>query len=114
MHQGHHPATGQSAERADREGLGGGRPPAFDKHKYRDRNTVERAINLLRGYRAVATRYDCEFVYKGTFNVASINIWLRDLSARAHGTRPRLRISVDLGRTVVTATWSDEATPWIS
>ena len=61
------------------KGSAGGRPPAFDKHKYRDRNTVERAINLLRGYRAVATRYDKrEFVYKGTIDVASIKIWLRN------------------------------------
>ena len=44
----------------------------------KDRNTVERAINRLRGYRAVATRYDKrEFVYKGTIDVASIGIWLR-------------------------------------
>jgi transposase len=60
------------------KGSAGGRPPAFDKQIYRDRNTVERAINLLRGYRAVATRYDKrEFVYKGTIDVASIKIWLR-------------------------------------
>lgn len=39
---------------------------------------MERAINRLRGYRAVATRYDKrEFVYKGTIDVASIGIWLR-------------------------------------
>jgi len=61
------------------KGSAGGRPPAFDKQRYRDRNTVERGINLLRGYRAVATRYDKrEFVYKGTIDVASIKIWLRD------------------------------------
>lgn len=60
------------------KGSAGGRSPAFDKQKYRDRNTVERAINWLRGYRAVATRYDKrEFVYKGTIDVASIKIWLR-------------------------------------
>lgn len=60
------------------KGSAGGRPPAFDKHIYRDRNTVERAINQLRGYRAVATRYDKrEFVYTGTIDVASIKIWLR-------------------------------------
>lgn len=59
------------------KGSAGGRPPAFDKQRYRDRNTVERAINLLRGYRAVATRYDKrEFVYKGTIDIASIKIWL--------------------------------------
>lgn len=45
---------------------------------YKDRNTVERAFNRLRGYRAVATRYDKrEFVYRGTVDIASIGIWLR-------------------------------------
>ncbi len=59
-------------------GSAGGRPPAFDRQKYKDRNTVERAFNRLRGYRAVATRYDKrEFVFRGTIDVASIGIWLR-------------------------------------
>jgi len=59
-------------------GSKGGRPPKFDRQIYKARNTVERAINRLRGYRAVATRYDKrEFVYKGTIDVASIGIWLR-------------------------------------
>jgi transposase len=62
-------------------GSKGGRPPKFDKEIYKDRNTVERAINRIRGYRAVATRYDKrEFVYKGTIDVAVIGIWLRDLT----------------------------------
>jgi Transposase DDE domain len=60
------------------KGSAGGRPPAFDTTLYRQRNTVERAINLLRGHRAVANRYDKrEFVYKGTIDVATIRIWLR-------------------------------------
>ena len=59
-------------------GRAGGRPPAFDRETYKDRNTVERAFNRLRGYRAVATRYDKrEFVFRGTIDVASIGIWLR-------------------------------------
>ena len=37
-------------------GSKGGRPPKFDKGIYKDRNTVERAINRQCGYRAVATR----------------------------------------------------------
>ena len=62
------------------KGARGGRPPKFDKEEYKNRNTVERAFNRLRGYRAVATRYDKrEFVYRGTIDVASIGIWLRDL-----------------------------------
>ena len=59
------------------KGSRGRRPPKFDREIYKDRNTVERAFNRIRGYRAVATRYDCEFVYRGTVDVASIGIWLR-------------------------------------
>jgi transposase len=56
----------------------GGRPPTFDKEIYKKRNTVERTTNRLRGYRAVATRYDKrEFMYRGTIDVATIGIWLR-------------------------------------
>jgi len=67
----------QIAGRVSR-GSKGGRPPKFDKEIYKTRHTVERAINPLRGYRAVATRYDKrEFVHKGTIDVASIGIWLR-------------------------------------
>ena len=73
------PQPGNQVNGRIAKGSAGGRPPAFDKQRYRDRNTVERAINLLRGYRAVATRYDKrEFVYKATIDVASIRIWLRD------------------------------------
>jgi transposase len=62
-----------------RKGSRGGRPISFDKVHYRDRNTVERAVNKLRGHRAVATRYDKrDYVFRGTVTVASIWIWLRD------------------------------------
>jgi transposase len=62
-----------------RKGSRGGRPPGFDQVHYRDRNTVERAVNKLRAHRAVATRYDKrDYVYRGTVTVASIWIWLRD------------------------------------
>lgn len=61
------------------KGSRGGRPPALDPEMYRQRNTVERAINKIRTSRAVATRYDKrEFVYKGPVDVATIRIWLRD------------------------------------
>lgn len=62
-----------------RKGSRGGRPPAFDKLHYRDRNTVERTVNKLRAHRPVGTRYDKrDYIYHGTVNVAAIWIWLRD------------------------------------
>jgi transposase len=65
------------------KGCKGGRPPAFDAELYKQRNTVERAFNKLRGTRAVATRYDKrDFVYQGTIDIASIRIWLRDPTTR--------------------------------
>lgn len=71
------PSSQQSAR--VRRGSNGGRPPAFDAALYKKRNAVERAINKLRATRAVGTRYDKrDFVFKGTVDVASIRIWLRD------------------------------------
>jgi transposase len=61
------------------KGTHGGRPPAFDAEIYKQRNTVERAIGKLREVRAVATRYDKrEYMFRGTIDVATIRIWLRD------------------------------------
>ncbi len=61
------------------KGSRGGRPPAFDAEAYKDRNTVERTNNRLKGFQAVAMRTDKrEFVFRGTVDVASIKIWLRD------------------------------------
>jgi len=68
----------QIRHRAKR-GSRGGRPPAFDPERYKQRNTVERCINKLKGFRAVATRYDKrDFMYQATIDVASIRIWLKD------------------------------------
>ena len=32
----------------------------------------------LKAHRAVATRYDCDYTFRGTIDLASIKIWLRD------------------------------------
>jgi transposase len=59
-------------------GSHGGRPTAFDRERYKKRNTVERAINRLKGFRAVATRYEKRAsMYLGTVTLAALMIWLR-------------------------------------
>jgi len=72
------PEKNDQQKRRAAKGSAGGRPPAFDAESYKDRNTVERTINKLKGFRAVAMRTDKrEFVFRGTVNVASIKVWLR-------------------------------------
>jgi transposase len=69
-------------QRANRlaRGSAGGRAPGFDKELYAKRNTVERAINKLKQFRAVATRYDKRlYVFEGTVTAAAVMIWLRSL-----------------------------------
>lgn len=59
-------------------GSRGGRPTGFDSERYKKRNTVERAINRLKGFRAVATRYEKRaYIYLGTVTLAALAIWLR-------------------------------------
>ncbi|MFJ9733496.1 IS5 family transposase [Streptomyces sp. NPDC101171] len=61
-----------------RRGSEGGRPAGFDKTMYKRRNEVERTINALKNFRAVATRYDKRaYVFHGTVTVAAIRLWLR-------------------------------------
>jgi transposase len=81
------PADQIAARKA--KGMHGGRPPAFDPDIYKQRNTVERAINKLREVRAVGTRYDKrEYVFRGTIDVASIRIWLKDPVRQHSRDRP--------------------------
>ncbi|GLV82423.1 hypothetical protein Slala03_21120 [Streptomyces lavendulae subsp. lavendulae] len=59
-------------------GSRGGRPTGFDSELYKKRNTVERAVNRLKGFRAVASRYEKRaYTYLGTITLAALVIWLR-------------------------------------
>lgn len=72
------PEKADSQAAGQRRGSGGGRPPGFDQDRYKKRNTVERPINKLKNYRAVATRYDKRgYVYLGTVTAAALLIWIR-------------------------------------
>ncbi|MFI1202685.1 IS5 family transposase [Streptomyces sp. NPDC020883] len=69
-------------ERADqirnrlRRGSRGGRPPAFDRQLYKQRNVVERCFNRLKQWRDIATRYDKTVEsYQAAVTLASLLMW---------------------------------------
>ncbi|MEU9713452.1 IS5 family transposase [Streptomyces sp. NPDC047967] len=67
----------QQGHRKNR-GSRGGRPTGFDSERYKKRNTVERTINRLKGFGAVATRYDKRaYIHLGIVTRAALAIWLR-------------------------------------
>ncbi|MGP3637925.1 IS5 family transposase [Streptomyces sp. 24-1644] len=62
-----------------RRGTHGGRPPAFDKDIYRDRNVVERCFARLKQFRAIATRFDkLADRYRAGIIVEALILWLRE------------------------------------
>ncbi|KUM72734.1 transposase [Streptomyces griseorubiginosus] len=59
-----------------RRGSRGGRPPAFDRDAYKQRNTVERCINRLKQWRGLATRYEkTATIYLAGLHIAGIFLW---------------------------------------
>jgi transposase len=67
-------------ERKDQKERRQGRPgrrPAFDREAYRRRNVVERCVNKLKQWRAIAMRYEKRAVnYRAMVVIASLMIWL--------------------------------------
>ena len=83
-------------ERADQitnrkaRGSAGGRPPAFDAVKYRDRNVVERSFNVQKQWRGLSQRTDKHVInYRGGLCLSAIMTWLQALGAH------RLPLAVD-------------------
>ncbi len=67
----------QRAHRRTR-GSAGGRPPKFDRDRYKQRNVVERCFNRLKQFRALATRYAKRAAYyRATLLLVSTVLWLR-------------------------------------
>ncbi len=65
----------QNSHRLPR-GSRGGRPLAFDREAYKQRNTVERCINRLKQWRGIATRYEkTATVYLAGLHIAGIFLW---------------------------------------
>jgi 3-polyprenyl-4-hydroxybenzoate decarboxylase len=64
-----------------RKGNRGGAPPRFDAQAYKGRNVVGRAINRLKDFRAVATRYEKRgHNFLAAVIVATIILWRSEFS----------------------------------
>jgi len=54
-----------------------GRPPGFDATIYKRRNVVERCVNRLKQFRAIATRYDkTAHAFRALLLFAAILLWV--------------------------------------
>ena len=71
------PEPADQAGHRKRRGSRGGRPVTHDQAEYTDRNVVERGFNVLKQWRALATRYDKHaLTYRGGVLLAAILTWL--------------------------------------
>jgi transposase len=63
-----------------RRGPAGGRPPALDEIRYKQRNLVERSFALLKQWRGLATRYDkLAIVYRAAVVLSACITWTRHM-----------------------------------
>ena len=64
-------------DQRDRRAQRPGRPPQFDKERYRRRNVVERCVNRLKQWRGLATRFEKRAAnYRALVVIAALMIWL--------------------------------------
>jgi transposase len=76
------PEKADQAANRQKKGSAGGRPVGHDAALYKDRNTVERAINKFKEWRGLATRYDkTPESYEAGLHLRGAIIWLRSLPA---------------------------------
>lgn len=72
------PERDDQIARRTAKGPRGGRPPAFDAERYKQRNVVERCFNRLKQFRDLATRYAKRAAYcQAELTIAAIALWLR-------------------------------------
>lgn len=72
------PTRKDQREQRRQKGSAGGRPPRFAPEVYQKRNEVERAINRLKQFRALATRYEKRAAtYLALVLFASAILWIR-------------------------------------
>jgi transposase len=72
------PERSDQVARRAAKGSHGGRPLAFDKQIYRQRNVVERCFNRFKQWRDLATRYAKRAaIYRSSLLLIAAVIWLR-------------------------------------
>ena len=75
------PEKADQAANRKKKGSRGGRPVTHDAELYKARNTIERCINKIKDWRALATRYDkTPQSYEAGLHLRGSVIWLRSLT----------------------------------
>jgi transposase len=83
------PEPADQAGHRKRRGSRGGRPVSYDRLEYAGRNVVERGFNVLKQWRALATRYDKHaLTYRGGLVLAAILTWINRLQRHVLGACP--------------------------
>ena len=75
-----HRRTGRPGRPPQTPRVQGRQATAFDAHRYKDRNVVERSYNAIKQWRALATRYDkLAITYRAGLLIRAVVMWLQAL-----------------------------------